>query len=85
MISKFNKDISYYNEPEVLGALKILKRYERKFETPYLVEEIIENDKKKFRIKEMYSEYVNSINNIFNLGILHILKILDYKFLTHLI
>lgn len=70
MISKFNKDISYYNEPEVLGALNILKRYERKFETPYLVEEIKENDEKKFRIKEMYSEYINSINNIFNLGII---------------
>ena len=69
MISEFNKDISYYNEPEVLGALKIMKRYEKKNETPYLVEEIIENDKKRFKIKEMYSEYINSINNIFNLGI----------------
>ena len=70
MISKFNKDVSYYNEPEVLAALKIMKRYERKNEEPYIIEEIIENGKKRFEIKEMYFEYINSINNILNLGII---------------
>lgn len=70
IIKKLNKDISYYNEPEVLGALRIMKQYERKHETPYIVDEIIENGKKRFNIIEMYSEYINAIHNIFRLGII---------------
>ena len=70
IIIKLNKDISYYNEPEVLGALRIMKKYEKNNETPYLVDELIENDNKNFNIISMYNEYIISINNILKLGII---------------
>jgi len=70
IIKKLNKDISYYNEPEVLGALRIMKKYERNNESPYLVDEPIEKDNKNFNVINMYDEYIISTNNILKLGII---------------
>lgn len=70
MINQFNKDISYYNEPEVLGALRILKKYERKNETPYICNEVILDGKKELKIVGILDEYITAINNIFKLGVI---------------
>lgn len=70
ILKEFNKEISYYNTSEVLGVLKILKKYLRANQTPYIVEEIESNGKKSFNINTMISDYVLATNNILKLGII---------------
>lgn len=72
----------------MLGALRIIKQYERKHGTPYIVDEIIENGKKCFNIIEMYNEYINAIHNILRLGIISCssyIKEFEFKILTRMI
>lgn len=69
ILKKFNKEISYYSDPEVIGALKLMERYSKENEVPCLVEEIDINNG-KFNITNMYDEYLLARNNILSLGIM---------------
>lgn len=71
ILNELNKDISYFNTSEVLGAIKIMKKYVRARETPYIVKE--EKDKtgiSNFKIRNMIDDYVLATNNILKLGII---------------
>ena len=71
ILNELNKDISYFNTSEVLGAIKIMKKYVRPSETPYIVkEEKSANGQPNFKIKNMIDDYFLAINNILKLGIL---------------
>ncbi len=71
ILIELNKDISYYNTPEVLGAIKIMNRYIRAKETPYIVKENNTSDGKvNFEIKSMIADYFLANTNILNLGII---------------
>ena len=71
ILNDLNKDISYFNTSEVLGAIKIMKKYVRRNETPYIVkEEKSTNGQPNFKIKSMIDDYFLATNNILKLGIL---------------
>lgn len=69
LLNDLNKNISYYNTSEVLGAIKIMKRYVKINSTPYIVKENHKNGKINFEIKNMIDDYFLAVNNILKLGI----------------
>lgn len=70
ILNDLNKDISYFNTSEVLGAIKIMKKYVRLNETPYIVkEEKSSNGQPNFKIKSIIDDYFLATNNILKLGI----------------
>jgi len=70
IISELNHELSYYNTPEVLGAIKIMKKYVRPRETPYIVKVMkSKNNNPNFETKSMIDDYFLATNNILKLGI----------------
>lgn len=71
ILRELNKDISYYNTSEVLGAIRIMKKYVKNKETPYIVKENKTNDGNvRFEIKNMIDDYILANKNILDLGII---------------
>jgi len=71
ILNDLNRDISYYNTSEVLGAIKIMKRYVKTSETPYIVNQIKDKEgKSNFEIKNMMDDYFLATNNILKLDII---------------
>ena len=71
ILNDLNRDISYYNTSEVLGAIKIMKRYVKTSETPYIVNRIKDKEgKSNFEIKNMMDDYFLATNNILKLDII---------------
>ncbi len=70
VLKELNKEISYFNTSEVLGAIKIMKKYVKSGETPYIVKEKRnQTGKLDFEIKSMIDDYFLAQNNILKLGI----------------
>ena len=69
ILDNLNKNISYYNTSEVLGAIRIMKKYIKANSTPYIVREKHKNGKVNFEIKNMIDDYFLAVNNILKLGI----------------
>ena len=68
-LKKFNNENSFYNVPELLGAIKILKRYLKKNENPSLV--INDQDHPgNFIIRPILNDFIVANYNILNLGII---------------
>lgn len=71
ILNGLNKDISYFNTSEVLGAIKIMKKYIRQGETPYIVKKVTDkNGNSNFKIRGMIDDYFLATNNILKLGII---------------
>ena len=71
ILDDLNKDISYFNTSEVLGAIKIMKKYVRPEETPYIVKKVTDkNGNSNFKIRGMIDDYFLATNNILKLGII---------------
>jgi len=71
ILNGLNKDISYFNTSEVLGAIKIMKKYIRQGETPYIVKKVTDkNGNSDFKIRGMIDDYFLATNNILKLGII---------------
>lgn len=71
ILNDLNRDISYYNTSEVLGVIKIMKRYIKSAETPYIVKQIKDKEGKfNFEIKNMMDDYFLANSNILKLGII---------------
>ena len=70
ILNELNKDISYFNTSEVLGAIRIMKKYCKSDATPYIAKKVEKgNGQTNFEIKNMIDDFVLAENNIINLGI----------------
>ena len=70
ILNELNKDISYFNTSEVLGAIRIMKKYCKSDATPYIAKKVEKgNGQTNFEIKNMIDDFILAENNIINLGI----------------